>query len=859
MAHIRPAAVIAAVVLGSVATLTPPVVAEVQIFEPVVSSVDGTYLVSFAENTSGQTKNEVLAEADIDVLENVASGTVLVAADSKNEVEELLADPAVVAVEPDQVVSLEQAARPTTPDPATNWVFDRGSSYGANLPVAPVTSTSTSRAYVGVLDTGIDISHPAIAPYVWQNTREVVNGVDDDGNGFADDVNGWDFASNVPYVGPSLTDETHGTSVAGVLALTTSLAGRSGSLGIIPGKFFKDGQGKVSDAIKGINYMVDLKYRQRLNIVAINASWTHPTFTYALRDAIWDAGDAGILVTAAGAHYEDGNGEPIAHYPAAHSCAPWWHPSWDCVVSVTAHDDDGQLPEYAGRNATQIDLSAPGEWLVAPIPGNSYRISHGTSLATPIVASAIAMCRAPNPTMTAETALNLLYASVTPTASLKDTTMSGGRLNIAGYLNGCTSNGAAYGEQNSVTIAGAQKLKVTGWARSVDPATPVTITVDGVPVATVVADQSRLDRGAATKNYGAPSGYETTISTAPGIRQICSVPAGGAPQCTTVRVGEGRYPTGFTAQPTLSQNQWEITGWALDPETSSSVTVELWVDGTLRDSTPAYEPHAEFSAQWPGWKEKGFRLWWNREPGKTQTLCVIARDIGTNTGVPIGCQRVTSPAGNNPIGNVEVGASQAGSQIYLSGWALDPDTADSTAVHVYVNNRFAGATSTTVSRSDVKRVFPAYNDLRGFSVKVPATSGVNQVCAYGINVVTGTTNSLIGCRSVTVRTGNPLGSFDQASVQFDRRIAIRGWTLDPDTTAPIKAHVYVDGRYAGQGTANTWRPDVGRVYPGYGDSHGYSILLGPQAPGTHTICVYGINVGAGTFNPQLGCRMVTVP
>jgi hypothetical protein len=859
MAHIRPVVASAVTLLSIMAVLAPPVNAQEQIPDTIQESLDGTYMVSFEKDVSGSAQERVLSEADVEILDVVSSGTVLVAAQSTSEANSLLQDPAVAAVEPDHLITLEQSTgtQATTP---TNWAFDRQSSYGANLPGLTVEQgAKKSRAYVAVLDTGIDITHPAIAPHVWTNPRDVANGVDDDGNGFIDDVHGWDFASDTPDVSPSSSTETHGTSVAGMVTTTAAAAGQSGSVGIIAGKIFQNGQGKASDGVRAINYMVDLKLRQRINVVVINTSWSTPVFSYALRDALWAAGDAGILVTAAAAHYEDANGNPITRYPAAQSCTPWWHPNWDCVIGVTAHSSSGALPSFAGRDPSTVKMSAPGDGLVAAMPGGGYKPSAGTSLAAPIVASAIAMCRAAAPTLTSEKVLSYLYASGTPTASLQTTTVSGARLNIAGLLNGCGSTGGTYGEQVAVAPAGPNQLKVTGWARPDSPTatTTVAISVDGVPMVTVPADRERADKTKPTKTYGAAAGYEVVVPAAAGIREICSTPLAGVPQCSEFRVGDGPSPTGTLSPPALKENQWEMTGWALDPETYDNVTVDLYVDGVLRDSTVAYEPHADFEAGWPGWKNKGFRVWWDRDPGKKQNVCAVARNKGAGGDVLLGCQTIASAPGHNPIGNMEAGIAAAGG-IQLQGWALDPDTAANTTVHIYVNNRFSGAVNTDVNRPDVHRFYPSYERSRGFSARVAARAGVNNVCVYGINAHVGNTNTLLGCRSVTVLSGNPIGAFDQVTVRSDRRPVVRGWTLDPETAAPINVHMYVNGRYVTQATANGSRPDVGRVYPGYGNNHGYDVTLSPLPPGTHTVCVYAINVGAGTYNPQLGCRAIKV-
>jgi hypothetical protein len=109
--------------------------------------------------------------------------------------------------------------------------------------------------------------------------------------------------------------------------------------------------------------------------------------------------------------------------------------------------------------------------------------------------------------------------------------------------------------------------------------------------------------------------------------------------------------------------------------------------------------------------------------------------------------------------------------------------------------------------------------------------------------------------AAAAQSGNPFGFLDEVS-PGPSGLHIRGWAIDPDTTNPIAVHVYMDGAFVTGTTASANRPDVGAAYPGYGSAHGYDLTV-PGAPGQHTICTYGINVGMGTVNTQLGCKTVT--
>jgi GH25 family lysozyme M1 (1,4-beta-N-acetylmuramidase) len=209
--------------------------------------------------------------------------------------------------------------------------------------------------------------------------------------------------------------------------------------------------------------------------------------------------------------------------------------------------------------------------------------------------------------------------------------------------------------------------------------------------------------------------------------------------------------------------------------------------------------------------------------------------------------------GGGPFGSLDAVTGAVG-QVVVGGWAIDPDTVDPIAVHVY-----AGPVGTAItaggSRPDVGAVFTGFGNQHGFSAVVPANPGIQQVCAYGINVGGGV-NTLLGCKTVIVLPHSPIGTLDSANAVIGG-VDVGGWAIDPDTSASIPVHVYVDG--AGYAiTANGVRNDVASAFPGYGNAHGFTARL-PATPGPHTVCAYGINSAGGGTNSTLGCKQVTVP
>ncbi len=213
---------------------------------------------------------------------------------------------------------------------------------------------------------------------------------------------------------------------------------------------------------------------------------------------------------------------------------------------------------------------------------------------------------------------------------------------------------------------------------------------------------------------------------------------------------------------------------------------------------------------------------------------------------------IAAPPPTNPFGSLDVAVRVPGG-IHVAGWAMDPETSESIPVHVYVGS-VGTALTANLGRADVGAAYPGMGSAHGFDAVLGAPPGLQNVCAYAINVGRGT-NTLIACRQIAVQS-NPFGSLDIVA----RRPGgedVAGWVIDPDTTASIDVHVYVDGRIALGVRADASRGDVANAYPGYGAAHGFSFRLDLEA-GHHTVCVFGINAVQGDTNPLIGCRDVDV-
>ena len=311
-----------------------------------------------------------------------------------------------------------------------------------------------------------------------------------------------------------------------------------------------------------------------------------------------------------------------------------------------------------------------------------------------------------------------------------------------------------------------------------------------------------------------------------------------------------RLPFGVIDAVTSTSNSITAGGWALDPDTTDPIGVHLYVDGRWTFGTSASGQRSDVGAAYHKGDLHGYTVTFAAAAGQHQ-VCAYAIDSSGGPNPPIGCRNVTV-VNRAPVGVIDA-VAVTGNSVAVSGWAFDPDTQSSIGVHFYVDGGWTGATTAATLRSDVGSI---YNNgsAHGYSITFGASSGTHTVCAYGIDS-DGGPNPAVACRSFTVGPNRlPVGVIDSVSVS-GTTLTISGWAFDPDTTAPIGVHFYVDGGWAGATTANDSRLDVGAVY-GLGSNHGYSATLTVNG-GSHSICAHAID-SAGGPNPPVACRSFTV-
>lgn len=276
---------------------------------------------------------------------------------------------------------------------------------------------------VAVIDTGIDYRHPDLREQMWVNALEIPdNGIDDDNNGYVDDIHGADFANED---GDPMDDQMHGTHCAGTIAGignngvgVTGVAWRGVRLMAL--KFLdSSGSGRTSDAIKAIDYAVAHGAQ-----IASN-SWGGGGSNSALRVAIEHASAAGLLFIAAAGN-EGSDNDLVPSFPANYDIPN--------VVSIASTTWKGELSSFSCYGAETVAVAAPGSSIYSTVPGNSYAVLSGTSMATPHVSGLAALVWMYRPQLSMHQVKELLIGSVKRLPALEGKVSSGGMINAKNAL-----------------------------------------------------------------------------------------------------------------------------------------------------------------------------------------------------------------------------------------------------------------------------------------------------------------------------------------------------------------------------------------------------------------------------------------
>jgi thermitase len=357
--------------------------------------------------------------------------------DMQSAINAYQSNPDVLYAEPDYVISIlpdqtEAVVLDTNPQKILSmpndaifpdqWSFHNtgqtGGTPGADIdaPGAWDISTGSSSVVVAVIDTGVLYTHSDLSANIWNNTDEFPgNGIDDDNNGYVDDIRGWDFVNND---NDPNDDKDHGTHVSGTIGAVGNnaigVAGVNWQVKIMPLKAFNfEGVGSTSDAIKAI------EYANANGATIISNSWGGGLFDQGLKDVIDDS--PAVVVCAAGNGGSNNDDYPL--YPASYNSTN--------IISVAASDRNDNLASFSNFGLSSVDLAAPGKDIWSTYLDGNYALMSGTSMATPHVSGVAALVKAENPLLTSAQIRNIIILTVDLKGSLSGKVESGGRLNAS--------------------------------------------------------------------------------------------------------------------------------------------------------------------------------------------------------------------------------------------------------------------------------------------------------------------------------------------------------------------------------------------------------------------------------------------
>lgn len=306
-----------------------------------------------------------------------------------------------------------------------NFISDSFQYTYHQLPVSQTRIKNPSKEVViAILDTGIDYMHPDLAKYMWINQGEINNsGMDDDENGYIDDIYGWDFYNDSPevfhyivdsngkYIADPEDNDNHGTHCAGIIAKFAEEHDVNIKIMALKIHGGKDGKGSISNAIKAI------KYASMMGADICNMSWGTTVYSEALEQVMRESGM--LFVTAAG-----NEGKNLDEFPLYPACF-----DLNNMIVTTFTDTEGKLTPESNYSANYVDIALPGINVKSTIVG-SYGIMSGSSMSAPYAAAAAALLYENEETIYPSNVKSVLTGSLTPSSDLHGYVKRPGMLSI---------------------------------------------------------------------------------------------------------------------------------------------------------------------------------------------------------------------------------------------------------------------------------------------------------------------------------------------------------------------------------------------------------------------------------------------
>jgi len=438
--------------------------------------------------------------------------------------EELSQHPEVEYVEPDYIVTANKL--PNDPQFASLWGLQNAARPGADIgaTLAWDITTGSKGIMVGVIDTGVDFTHPDLTANVWTAPREFTVTVLGRAVTCAAGTRGFNAITKtcVP-----MDDHGHGTHVAGTIAAAgnngSGVTGINWTGTVLPLKFLgADGSGSTSDAISAIDFAVQLKklFPVEANVRVLNNSWGGGGLSQALETAIGQANTAGMLFVAAAGN-EASNNDTTASFPANSESAN--------VISVASTDQVDGLSSFSNYGL-KVHLGAPGSKIVSTFLNGQYASMSGTSMATPHVAGAAALVLSACGSLDTAGLKRVLLQTVDPLNGLTGKTSTGGRLNVFKAIRQCaTPSVGLEASPSSRMLKAGETTAFTLTPRSFGGVTGTpTVQMTGLP-----AGVTATVNGALVWGTGAGLNVVTAGTVAPGTYALTATLTMGSLRATT--------------------------------------------------------------------------------------------------------------------------------------------------------------------------------------------------------------------------------------------------------------------------------------------------------------------------------------
>jgi len=526
--------------------------------------VPGQLIVGFEDSTTSYDRAQILSSRGATLqkdLDRLDISLAEVSGDLNDAAQSLASHPEVKYAEPNFVIESALAAGVFPDDPylPQQW----GLHNGGQVPGTGVTgaivaeedadidapegweiSPGTSDVVIAIIDTGVDYTHPDLIDNMWVNPGEIDgDGIDNDGNGFIDDIYGADVGDDDGD--PLDIVDGHGTHVAGIAAAVgdngIGVAGVSWNAQIMAVKLWSDTDPAVFDAVEGIDYVTMMKQDFGVNVVVSNNSWGLPAAqwavlyggTQALEDAIQAHADAGIVFVADAGNTTDDN-DLIPDAPSGFEI--------DGLISVAATDKDDSLASFSNYGRTSVDLAAPGVEILSTHPRAltpiGYTLMDGTSMSSPMVAGAVAVVRSVDDSLSVTEAKDVILGGVDPLPSLFRQVVTHGRLNLFNSLNLLSAGeiwGQLWNDNDSNGRMDSMESGLEGWTVFLDLDSDGRLDSGETSVVTLADDPATTSNEAGTyrlPNYFGEGTYTVSVKKERMYDQ--TFPAGGSNQRTVI-------------------------------------------------------------------------------------------------------------------------------------------------------------------------------------------------------------------------------------------------------------------------------------------------------------------------------------